>query len=39
VNPAVEINKPILQPGFILLPPHAIDSRRSSALESVEAVA
>jgi hypothetical protein len=32
---AVKINKPILQPRFILLPPHAIDSRRCPALESV----
>jgi len=39
VNPAVKINQPIFQSGFILLPSHAIDSRRSLTLESVEAVA
>jgi hypothetical protein len=39
VNPAVKIGEPIPQPRFILLPPYAIDSRRSPALESVEAVA
>ena len=39
MNPAVKINKPILQSGFILLPCHTIDSRRSLTLESVEAVA
>jgi hypothetical protein len=27
VNPAVRIDKSILQPGFMLQPPHAIDSR------------
>jgi hypothetical protein len=26
MNPAVQIDKPILQPGFILLPPHAVHS-------------
>src|ERR1700761_2354524 len=39
VNPAVKIDKPILQSGLIPLPSHTIDSRRSLTLESVEAVA
>ena len=39
VNPAVKINKSILHSGFILLPSHAVDSRRSLTLQSVEAVA
>ncbi len=37
--PAVKINESIFQSGFILLPSHTIDSRRSLALESVKAVA
>lgn len=32
MQPAVQINKSILQPGFILLPRHAVHSRRSSAV-------
>jgi hypothetical protein len=39
VNPAVKINELTLQPGFILLPPDTIDSRRSLTLESVKAIA
>jgi hypothetical protein len=39
VNPAVKIGEPVLKSGFILLPCHAIDSRRSLTLEGVEAVA
>src|SRR5260370_3724087 len=38
MNPAVQIDKPILQPGFILLPRHAVYSGRSFTLERVEAV-
>jgi hypothetical protein len=33
---AVEIDESILQPRLIILPPYAIDSRRSLTLESVE---
>jgi hypothetical protein len=39
MNTAVQIDKLILKSGFILLPSHAIDSRRSLTLESVEAIA
>src|ERR1039457_6301868 len=39
VHPSVQIEKSILQPGFILLPRHAIDSRRSLTLECVKAIA
>jgi hypothetical protein len=39
VNPAVQIDESILQPGFILLPRHAVYSGRSLTLERVEAVA
>src|SRR5439155_24794503 len=38
VHPAVQIDKPIFQFGFILLPPHAIDTRRSLTQKRVEAV-
>src|SRR6202171_1755960 len=38
MHPAVQIDEPILQPGFILLPPHAVHSGRSSALKRREAV-
>jgi hypothetical protein len=38
MHPAVPINRPILQPGFILLPGHAVYSRRSLPLQSEEAV-
>jgi hypothetical protein len=38
MNPAMKIDKPILKPGFILLPPHTVDSRRSLTLKRVEAV-
>ena len=34
VHPAVQIDEPILQSGFILLPRHAIHSRRSLTLEA-----
>ena len=39
VNPAVQIDESFLQPGFILLPPYPIDSRRGLTLQCVEAVA
>jgi hypothetical protein len=39
MNPAMQIDKLILKSGFILFPSHAIDSRRSSTLEGVEAIA
>src|SRR5262245_62491264 len=39
MNPAMQIDNPILQPRFILLPCHAIHSRRSLTLKCVEAVA
>jgi hypothetical protein len=39
VNPAVQIDEPIFESGFILLPRHAIYSRRSLTLKRVEAVA
>ncbi len=38
VNPAVQIGEPILQSGLILLPRHAIHSRRSLPLQGVKAV-
>jgi hypothetical protein len=38
MNPGVKINQSIFQTGFVLLPSHAIDSRRSLALKRVEAV-
>jgi len=38
VNPAVQIGKPIFQPGFILLPRDAIHSRSGFTLQRVEAV-
>jgi hypothetical protein len=37
VNPAVKINKSILQSGFILLPSHTVDSRRSLTLHCTSA--
>ena len=37
MHPAVQIGKPILQPGFILLPRHAVHSRRGFALQRVKA--
>jgi hypothetical protein len=39
MHPTVQIGEPIFQSGFILLPPHAIDSRRGLTLQCVEAVA
>jgi hypothetical protein len=39
MHPAVQIDKSILQTGFILRPPHAIDTRRSLTLKRVEAAA
>src|SRR5215469_1073958 len=39
MNPAVQISNSIFQPGFILLPTYAIDSRRSLTLKCVETVA
>src|SRR5260370_7049796 len=39
VNPAVQIDQPTFQPGFILLPRHAVHSWRSSTLKRVEALA
>src|SRR5450631_1050431 len=38
MNPAVKVDKSILQTGFILLPRHAIHSGRSLTLKRVEAV-
>src|SRR5437764_14894391 len=38
MHPTVQISEPIFQSGFILLPSHAIDSRRGLTLECVEAV-
>jgi hypothetical protein len=38
MNPGMQIDELILKSGFILLPPHAIDSRRSITLKRVEAV-
>src|ERR1700745_178533 len=38
MHPTVQIGEPIFQSGFILLPPHAIDSRRGLTLQCVEAV-
>src|ERR1700674_1379821 len=39
VHPAVQIDKSILKPGFILLPRYAVYSRRSLTLKRVKAVA
>src|SRR5258708_6720397 len=39
VHPAVQIDKSILKPGFILLPRYAVYSGRSFTLKRVEAVA
>src|SRR5258706_5344687 len=39
VNPAVQIDQPTFQPGFILLPRHAFHSWRSSTMKRVEALA
>ena len=39
MHPAVQIDKSILQSGFILCPRHAIDTRRSLTLKRVKAVA
>src|ERR1019366_510553 len=39
VHPAVQIDKSILQPGFILLPRYAVYSGRSLTLKRVKAVA
>src|SRR5262249_12375556 len=36
VNPTVKINKPTLQPGFILVPGDAVHPRGGSTLQSVE---
>ena len=38
VHPVVQIGQPTLQPGLILLPRHAIHSRRSFPLQRVKAV-
>ena len=38
VNPAVQIGKPILQPGLILFPGHAVHSRCSLSLQSEKTV-
>src|ERR1039457_6767888 len=38
MNPVVKVDKSIFQTGFILLPRHAIHSRRSLTLKRVEAV-
>src|SRR5258706_15279223 len=38
VHPAVQIDESILQPGFILLPRHAVYSGRSLTLKRIEAV-
>src|SRR5580658_3848812 len=38
MNPGMQIDELILKSGFILLPSHAIDSRRSLTLKRVEAV-
>jgi len=38
VNPAVQISKPILQPGLILFPRHAVHSRCSLSLQSEKTV-
>jgi len=39
MHPTVQIVKSIFQSGFILLPCHAIDSRRGLTLPCVEAIA
>jgi hypothetical protein len=39
MHPTEQIGESIFQSGFILLPPHAIDSRRGLTLQCVEAVA